>query len=260
MKPSAIATVISLTMLAMNVASAAAEPVKVGIAAEPYPPFASLDASGKWVGWEIEIIGALCDQAKLECVITPVAWDGIIPSLTTKKIDVIAASMSITEERRKSIDFSERYYKTPTRIVGAKATQMDATPEGLKGKVLGVQVSTIHEDYARKHFAGAVSEIKVYQTQDEAQQDLAAGRIDAVQAEGIGLDAFLASDTGKTCCEVKGDVVDDPEILGLGAGLGFRKDNSELRESFNSAITGIRENGKYNEISKRYFSFDIYGK
>jgi polar amino acid transport system substrate-binding protein len=58
---------------------------------KPYPPFASLDASGNWVGWEVEIIGAVCKEAKLECVVTPVAWDGIIPALTAKKIDAIMA-------------------------------------------------------------------------------------------------------------------------------------------------------------------------
>ncbi|MGB0913761.1 MAG: transporter substrate-binding domain-containing protein, partial [Phaeobacter italicus] len=71
---------------------AQAEPVKIGVAAEPYPPFASLDSSGTWVGWEIDVINAVCAAAELECVITPVAWDGIIPSLTGQQIDAIMAS------------------------------------------------------------------------------------------------------------------------------------------------------------------------
>ena len=131
---------------------AKAEPVKVGIAAEPYPPFTSPDASGKWVGWEIEFIDAVCAEAKLDCVITPVAWDGIIPALTTKKIDMIMGSMSITDERKKTIDFSDKYYNTPTAIIGAKDQKFGATPDGLKGKVIGVQVSTVHAAYAKKHF------------------------------------------------------------------------------------------------------------
>ena len=99
---------------------------------------------------------------------TPVAWDGIIPALTTKKIDMIMGSMSITDERKKTIDFSDKYYNTPTAIIGAKDEKFDATPEGLKGKVIGVQVSTVHEAYAKKHFADSAAEIKDYQTQDEA--------------------------------------------------------------------------------------------
>lgn len=249
----------SLALVVFGGSDLRAEPIKIGVAAEPYPPFASLDASGKWVGWEIEFVDALCAEAKLDCVLTPIAWDGIIPALNAGKIDVIAASMSITDERKKLIDFSDRYYRSPVRIVGLKSKKMDATPAGLKGLVLGVQASTTHEDYARKHYADSVAEVKIYQTQDEAQQDLVAGRIDAIQAEAIGLDSFLAADPGKSCCEFKGDVPDDPDILGLGAGLGLRKDDAALRQTLNAAIKAIRANGKYNEITAKYFSFDIYG-
>ena len=163
--------------------AANAEMIKVGIAAEPYPPFASPDASGKWQGWEVDIAMALCEEAKLDCVITPVSWDGIIPALTTKKIDIITASMSITAEREKTIDFSDKYYNTPTVILGSKDVKMEPTPEGLKDKIIGVQVSTVHQVYVKKHFADTAAEIKEYQTQDEANQDLAAGRIDATQAD-----------------------------------------------------------------------------
>ncbi len=241
------------------VAMAQAETVKVGIAAEPYPPFASPDASGKWVGWEVEIIGAVCAEAKLECEVTPVAWDGIIPALTAKKIDAIMASMSITEERMKTIAFSNKYYNTPTGIIGAKGTAFDATPEGLKGKILGVQVSTVHADYAKKYFGPVAAEVKEYQTQDEANQDLAAGRIDAVQADSIALGDFLKSDTGKACCESKGDVVDDPAILGAGVGVGLRMEDTALKDKFNAAIDAVRKSGKYDEISKKYFDFDMFG-
>ena len=247
-------------LLAAGTAFASAQTLKIGIAAEPYPPFASPDAAGNWVGWEVEIANALCEQAKLECVITPVAWDGIIPALTTKKIDAITASMSITEERKQTIDFSDKYYNTPTSIIGPKGVEMDATPEGLKDKIIGVQVSTVHEDYAKKHFGDTAAEIKIYQTQDEANADLAAGRIDATQADALALDAFLETEQGKACCEMKGEVAQDLEILGPGVGVGLRKEDAELKEKFNAAIKGIRDSGKYDEISKKYFDFDIYGE
>lgn len=242
------------------VGAASAEPVKVGVAAEPYPPFTSPDASGKWVGWEVEFMNAVCAEAKLECVITPVAWDGIIPALTSKKIDAIMSSMSITDERLKTIDFSDKYYNTPTGIIGPKSEKFKADAEGLKGKILGVQVSTIHAEYAQKHFKDVVSEIKEYQTQDEANNDLAAGRVDAVQADQITLDSFLASDQGKECCESKGTVVDDPAVLGAGVGIGLRKGETELKGKFNAAIKAIRANGTYEKFSKAYFDFDVYGK
>ena len=124
--------------------------------------------------------------------------------------------------------------------------------------MIGVQVSTVHQDYATKYFGPGAAEIKEYQTQDEANQDLAAGRLDAVQADAIALDAFLKSDAGK-CCELKGNVKDDQAILGAGVGVGLRKGETELKAKINAAIKAIRANGTYDKFSKKYFDFDIYG-
>ncbi len=239
--------------------TAFAEPVKVGIAAEPYPPFASPDAAGNWTGWEVDIINAVCKAAEMECVITPVAWEGIIPSLTGGQIDAIMASMSITEERMKTIDFSDKYYNTPTVVVATKGSGILPTPEGLAGKIIGVQVSTVHEAYAQAYFAATAAEIKTYQTTDEGFQDLAAGRIDASQADSIAIDAFMATDAGKACCEVVGEVADDPVILGKGVGVGLRQGEDELKAKFNAAIAKIREDGTYDAITANYFASSIYG-
>lgn len=252
--------VMAATLAIMTSQASAADTVKVGIAAEPYPPFASADAAGNWQGWEIEMIDAVCGAAELDCVLTPIAWDGIIPALMASKIDVIMASMSITNERLKTIDFSDKYYNTPASIVGDKRVEMDASPAGLKGKILGVQAGTIHRDYALKHFSDMAAEIKEYQTQDEANQDLAAGRIDATQADSLALADFVASDQGQSCCEVKGNVAGDLEILGPGIGVGMRKGSDELKAKFNTAIKAVRDSGAYADISKKYFSIDIYGE
>lgn len=236
--------------------AALAEPVKVGIASEPYPPFAAPDAAGNWVGWEVDMIAAVCAAAELECVVTPVAWDGMIPSLTSGQIDAIMASMSITADRMQTIDFSDKYYNTPTVVVAAKGTGITATDEGLAGKIIGVQVSTVHQDYAQTHFKSA--EIKLYQTQDEANQDLVAGRIDATQADSIALDEFLKSDAG-ACCENVGAVADDKDILGLGVGVGLRKGDDDLKAKFNAAIAKIIADGTYDKVTAPYFASSIYG-
>ncbi len=249
---------LAAAIAAAGMGSVEAQEVKVGFAAEPYPPFTAPDASGKWVGWEVDFMEAVCAEAKLQCVVAPVAWDGIIPALSSKKIDMIIGSMSITEERLKTIDFSDKYYNTPTGVIGPKGEQFDATPEGLADKIIGVQVSTVHQEYATKYFGPTAAEIKEYQTQDEANQDLAAGRVDAVQADAIALDAFLKSEGG-ACCELKGNVKDDPAILGAGVGVGLRKGETELKEKINAAIKAIRSNGTYDSFSKKYFDFDIYG-
>lgn len=235
--------------------AALAAPLKIGVAAEPYPPFTSPDASGNWVGWEIDFLGAVCKKAALDCVITPTAWDGIIPALTAGQIDVIMSSMSINEEREKSIDFTDKYYNTPTAVMATKGSGILPTPEGLSGKIIGVQVSTIQEAYVQAHFPDA--ELKSYQTSDESYQDLAAGRIDAVVADSIVVADFLKTAPG-ACCENVGDVVDDPVILGRGVGFGLRK-GDPLKETLNKAIAEVRADGEYDAITKKYFTIDIYG-
>ncbi|NOE24907.1 transporter substrate-binding domain-containing protein [Ruegeria sp. HKCCD6157] len=248
-----LASGLAAAVLSSGIASA--EEVKIGIAAEPYPPFASLDSSGNWVGWEIDVINAVCAAAELDCVITPVAWDGIIPSLTGQQIDAIMASMSITEERLKTIDFSDPYYNTPAVIVADKSMDIEATPDSLAGKVVGVQASTIHQAYAQEYFKD--SELKVYQTQDEANQDLFAGRIDATQADSIAMADFVNSDAG-ACCEIKGAVADDPAILGRGVGAGVRKGDDDLLAALNKGIAAILADGTHEKITSNYFSASIY--
>jgi len=245
--------------LLLTAGTVAAQDVRVGIASEPYPPFASPDAAGNWVGWEVDIIGAVCAAAALNCIVTPVAWDGIIPSLTSGQIDAIMASMSITDARMETISFSDKYYNTPTVIVGALGVEMDATPEGLAGKIIGVQVSTVHQAYVDAYFGPTAAEVRLYQTQDEANQDLVAGRIDAIQADSIALDAFLATAEGAACCEVKGTVADDLVILGSGVGVGLRKEDTALLASFNAGIAAILADGTYDAITARYFASSIYG-
>jgi polar amino acid transport system substrate-binding protein len=239
--------------------TAIAEPLKIGVAAEPYPPFTSPDASGNWVGWEVDFMVAICKQAELDCVITPTAWDGIIPALTSGQIDVIMSSMSITTERAKTIDFSDKYYNTPAMVMVAADSAITPDAAGLTGKIVGVQISTTHEAYTQKYFGPVASEVKIYQTQDEANQDLAAGRLDAVMADSIALQAFLDSDAGKACCKSAGMVANDPEILGAGVGFGLRQ-GDPLKDKLNAAIAAIRADGTYAAITANYFAFDVYGE
>ena len=251
-------TILTLAAMLAFGSAAFAEPLKIGIAAEPYPPFASPDAAGNWVGWEVDFINAVCAAGQMECVITPVAWEGIIPSLTGGQIDAIMASMSITEERLQTIDFSDKYYNTPSVVVVAKGSGLTPDTAGMAGKIIGVQVSTIHEAYSQAHFTDA-AEIKTYQTTDEGFQDLAAGRVDASMADSIAVDAFLASETGMACCEAAGAVADDKAILGAGVGVGLRKGEDALKAQFNAAIAKVIADGTYDTISKPYFASSIYG-
>lgn len=237
---------------------AQAKVIKVAVAAEPYPPFSTLDASGHWQGWEIDLMHAICKDQKLECKVTPVAWDGIIPALNSGQVDVIMASMSITKKREKVIDFSNKYYVTPAAVVAPKSATYKATPEAMKGLTIGVEVGTTNQAYAKKFF-GKTATLKTYQTQDQADQDLAAGRIDATIADQFALEGFLATPSGKSCCKLVGVLPYDNETLGTGIGAGFRKSDTKLREEWNKGIADVRKNGEYDKITKKYFNFNIYG-
>jgi polar amino acid transport system substrate-binding protein len=241
----------ALAASALFGAAAAQAEVKFGVAAEPYAPFTSKDASGAWVGWEIDVINDLCARMGEQCTLVEVAWDGIIPALTSKQIDMIVSSMSITEERKQTIDFSDMYYKTGSGVIGPKSDDKDITPAHLSGKKIGVQVSTTHQKYADKHYGGAGATVQTYQTQDEANADLAAGRVDYVQADPIALGAFLASDGG-ACCEMKGIAPDDPEVLGAGVGAGIRKEDTALKDKMNAAIKAAAADGAFTKITEKH--------
>jgi polar amino acid transport system substrate-binding protein len=240
---------VAATALLASAAPAMAD-LKFGVAAEPYAPFSSKDASGKWVGWEMDLMDAVCAEMKEKCELVEVAWDGIIPALTSKQIDVIWSSMTITAERKKTIDFSDMYYDSPSILIGAKNGDMDISPDHLKGKIVGAQGSTTHANYVQKYFGGA--EIKTYATQDEANNDLAAGRLDYVQAEASALYAFLETDQGKACCETKGAVPQDLEIFGPGVGAGIRQEDTAIRDKINAAIATLAKAGKIEEITNKY--------
>jgi len=243
---------------ALSVGSEAmADPVRVGVSATPILPYQTIDATGTSAGWEIEIINAICEDQQLDCVLVPTAFASLIPELTGGKIDLIMSAMSITDKRLEVIDFSKKYATPKSSVVGHIGTELVATPEGLAGKTLGVLQSSTHDRYAQKHFPLAI--IKAYPAQDEANQDLVAGRIDATFSDAVFLLTFLEGE-GLACCEVKGQVPRsaDLEIFGPGADIGVRKENQDLKEAVNTGLANILASGKYDEISGQYFEESIY--
>ncbi len=251
-----IALAASAAMLMLGAAQAQDLTLKIGTEGA-YPPFNNLTADGKLEGFDIDIANALCEEMKAKCEFVTQDWDGIIPALQAKKFDAIIASMSITDERKQQVDFTDKYYNTPPAIAVPKDSAIaDIKPESLAGKALGVQGSTTHSNYAESAYKD--SEVKMYPTADEYQLDIANGRVDAVMDDISVIQAFLDKEGG-ACCKLLGAVAPVPEIHGLGAGIAIRKGDTELAEKFNTAIAAIRANGKYKEINDKYFKFDVYG-
>src|SRR5262245_57857480 len=111
---------IALTLILLLSGGSARAELNFGVAAEPNQPFSYKDASGNWRGWEIDLMNSVCAEMKEECVLVETAWDGLIPALLSRKIDVIWSSMAITPKRRQTIEFTKMYYDTANLIVGAK--------------------------------------------------------------------------------------------------------------------------------------------
>jgi lysine-arginine-ornithine-binding protein len=246
----------ALALLATGVHAQEKRQVKIGTEGA-YPPFNSIDANGELVGFDVDIAKALCEAANFECEFVVQDWDGIIPGLIAKKYDAIVASMSITEQRKEVVDFTDKYYNTPAKFVAAEGAGFDISPEGLAGMAVGVQRATIHENFVRAKFPE--TEVRAYATQDEANADLVSGRLDLVMADSVALlDGFLETDAGEGF-EFVGPDYNDPEFHGEGVGVAIRKGEDDLRAEFNEAIDKIRADGTYQAINEKYFDFDVYG-
>jgi arginine/ornithine transport system substrate-binding protein len=230
---------------------------KIRIAVEgAYPPFSEVGPDGKIKGFDIDIANALCADLKAQCTLVQQEFDGMIPALNARKFDAVIASMSITEERKRSVAFTDKYYATPARLLAKKGTTLVPTVAGMKGKRIGVQRSTTHDRFATDTFKD--SEIVRYTGQDQVFLDLASGRIDAVMADAVAAGSgFLKRPAGKDFAFL-GPAFNDPKYFGTGAGVAVRKGDADLVVKLNQAIKDILANGTYQKIAKQYFDFNVY--
>ncbi|MFO1104580.1 MAG: transporter substrate-binding domain-containing protein [Amaricoccus sp.] len=236
------------TLLVLAAPAGAQEKLKIGTEAA-YKPFAWVLPNGDLTGFDIDITKALCAEMKVECTIVNQAYDGLIPALNVKKIDAIIASMSITPEREKAIDFAGPYYLAPAMFIGPKGSDIAITPAGLSGKFVGVQRGTTMEKYVNANFSKAT--VQSYDTLEAAGLDLTSGRVDVVFADGIVLQDFLNSKDGAGF-ERLGEPIYDPEMLGIGAGIGIRKGDEALKTKFNDALKAVIASGEYAKINEKY--------
>ena len=252
-----LASIAAAAVLALGVFQAdAADKLRIGVEGA-YPPFSEKTASGDLIGFDIDIALAICEKLGRECELVEQDWDGIIPALLARKYDAIVASMSITEERKKRVDFSGKYQNTPAKFAAKEGAFADDNPATLAGKTIGVQRATIHADFISSVYTD--SELKQYGTQDEVYLDLLAGRLDAIFADSTAIsDGFLKSDNGAGYAFFGKDH-SDPKYFGEGAGVAVRKGEEDLRNAISQAILDMRADGTYKAINDKYFDVDIYG-
>lgn len=236
-------------------AGAATAQEKLKLATEgTYPPWNYKDASGKLVGWDIDIGNALCERMKVQCEFVAQEWDGIIPGLNAKKYDLIVASMGITAKRKEQVAFSNRYKDTISQFVAKKGTIKDTSVDALAGKRIGVQRGSIQHDYLTKTYTK--SDIVVYDKTTDVEFDLVSGRVDVMlQNKLTSWSGFFKKPEGEAFefvgPELKGG------LLGEGSGIALRKEDTALVERVNKALAEIIADGTYHKISEKYFPFKL---
>lgn len=253
---------IGAVALALSAAASAAEWKEIRVAIDAtYKPFTFKTPEGKPTGFDVDVAQALCDELKAKCVFVEQAWDGMIPGLNAKKYDAIISSMSITEDRKKAVAFTGKYYNTPSRVV-VKLGSIKNVPADLKGKKIGVLKASTQEKYARGELEPAGVTIVPYEAQDQVYLDIKAGRLDGTVADSVEVyEGFLKTADGKGWGFV-GPVLSDKKYFkyfGEGAGIAVRKNDTALKAALDKAINTIRANGTWKKLNDKYFSFDVWG-
>ena len=261
--------------------SVLADKIKIGTEGA-YPPWNAKDASGKLIGFEVELANELCKIMGHECTIVEQDWDGMIPALLMRKFDAIMAGMSITDERLKTINFSQGYADEVASLAVMKGSNLESmeTSEGinlskksgsakkdlktitaaLKGKTVCVQTATIHQNFLESGEVGKIN-VRTYKTQDEVNLDLAAGRCDVALAAAVAFTDY-ADKSGKPVVLVGPTF--SGGAFGNGVGVGIRKSgdgaigkrDAQLLKDFNKAINEARKQGIISKLAIKHFGFD----
>ncbi len=243
-----------------------------------YPPWNNLNSAGELEGAEIDFGNEACERMGVTCEWVTQDWDGIIPALLQGKYDIIIAGMSITEERKEKVNFTTGYMTDGARFAvlkdsgladlniagmakvnlnnagGKEQAAIGQLVAAMDGKTVCVQSSTIHQNFLEKHMSGAV-DVKLYQAVDDHNLDLAAGRCDAVLADVGSIIDFMESDGGVDVA-FTGPTFSGG-VFGDGVGGAVRKEDNDILEMWNAAISEMSKDGTTAEITKRWFGRDI---
>jgi octopine/nopaline transport system substrate-binding protein len=269
------------TLAAFSLLSAAQAQTKLRFATDgAFPPWAWTEASGKLVGFEVDLYQELCARVKVQCVMEAQAFDGLIPGLNAGKFDAIMAGMSVTPKREAVVLFSQPYASTgqtfatlqsgsvgklaetgalfslTTDEAGAIAAINKIKPQ-LQDKVVGVQSASIAAAFLDKYLKGVV-QVREYKTTEQHDLDLMAGRVDLVMASMAYLTNMKAK-PGNSEVIVTGPRFQGG-LLGKGSAIAFRKSDTELKGKFDAAISAAFKDGTVARLSSKYFGYDVTPK
>lgn len=220
----------------------------------PYEPFEYHKPGGQLEGFDVELSSALCEQAKLKCSWNEQSWDSLIPGLMSRKSDAIMSAMTISEERKQQILFSDAYLVQPSAwFAPADAKLTGADLKNLSGKRIGVQRGTMQDNYLTDLYSKR-NDIKRYASADDFVIDLQSGRLDMAFTDfPTGQHTLLNAADGKSKFVQIGEKINDAKYFGEGYGIAFRKRDTALATRFNDALKEVKQNGTYQKLLDKYF-------
>ena len=234
----ALAALMAFALVACN--APAEETLTMGTNAA-FPPYEFMDDAGNVVGIDAEIAAAVAEKLGMKLEIKDMAFDSLITAVSTGSVDIVLAGMTVTEERKESVNFSDSY-ATGVQVVIVTEDSTIATIEDLKGKKIGVQTGTTGDIYC----AGDYGEDAVarYDNGALAVAALQNGQVDCVVIDNAPAQEFVKANPGL--------VILDTEFANEEYAIGMAKDNTALLDAINGAIAELKEEGKLQEIIDKY--------
>jgi len=230
--------------MALPAGNAAAQAKELLVATDTaFVPF-EFKQNGKYTGFDIELWDAIAKQAGLKYSLRPMDFNGIIPGLQTRNIDVALAGITIRDDRKKVIDFSDPYYESGLAILVGKDNNTITTAKDLEGKMVAVKIGTATVDYLKANVPNA--KLKLFPNIDNAFLELATGRVDAVVHDTPNLQYF-AKTGGEGRVKVVGSLKS-----GDFYGIAFPK-GSDLVPTVNKALKALQDNGQYDALYTKWF-------
>jgi polar amino acid transport system substrate-binding protein len=222
-----------------------------------YPPFNYAGPDGNPAGLNIELARLICEELKVDCTVQMRRFDTLIDALNENRADAVIASIAVSPETRRRVDFSDPYYRPVSRFAARRdAIREPVTPERLEGKKIAVVAGTAHEAYLRALFTEA--QVKTYPNADEARAALRRGDVDLLFGDGFSIAFWLNGSESADCCAFVGGPFVEGRYFGEGVGIAVKKGNDVLRQAFNWALFRLWEKGKFTDLWLKYFPINPY--
>ncbi|UXY14999.1 basic amino acid ABC transporter substrate-binding protein [Chitiniphilus purpureus] len=212
-----------------------------------YAPFESLNAKQEVVGFDVDVLSAAAAKAGFKVKFHNTPWEGIFATLAMGDRDIVASAVTITPERKRSMDFSDPYFEAK-QLIAVAANSAIGKFADLKGKKVGVQTGTTGDEVVQKLLGKTNPNIKRFESTPLALQELLAGGVDAVVADNGVVVNFITHNKGS-----KLKTLDDPSFTKEYYGFAVKKGNAALLARINRGLAVIKTDGTYDQIYKKYF-------